>query len=124
MVHGADSDRSSRTLDGRTNTYSAQLMPWRSRTGNLVVALSNNAWQMDPLALDNPTMYQPRLFELAAAIVDAGAATVGHDGAAGIRAGESADPGSRYRVTVLTDRRRSVARYSWPAWWPMVPAPP
>ena len=55
----------SRTLDGRTNTYSAHLMPWRSDTGNLVVALSNNAWQMDPLALDNPTLYQPRLFELA-----------------------------------------------------------
>ncbi|MEP7202010.1 MAG: hypothetical protein ABI894_05335 [Ilumatobacteraceae bacterium] len=55
-----------RTLDGRTNTYAAQLMPWRSATGNLVVALSNNAWQMDPLAFDNPTIYQPRLFELAA----------------------------------------------------------
>ncbi len=55
-----------RTLDGRTNTYGAQLMPWRSATGNLVVAISNNAWQMDPLALDNPTLYQPRLFELAA----------------------------------------------------------
>ncbi|MEP7114265.1 MAG: hypothetical protein ABI862_13450 [Ilumatobacteraceae bacterium] len=55
-----------RTNDGRTNTYAAHLMPWRSETGNLVVALSNNAWQMDPLALDNPTLYQPRLFELAA----------------------------------------------------------
>ncbi len=55
-----------RTVDGRTNTYSAHLMPWRSDTGNLVVAISNNAWQMDPLALDNPTLYQPRLFELAA----------------------------------------------------------
>jgi hypothetical protein len=55
-----------RTLDGRTNTYAAHLMPWRSAMGNLVVALSNNAWQMDPLALDNPTIYQPRLFELAA----------------------------------------------------------
>ena len=41
-------------------------MPWRSDTGNLVVALSNNAWQMDPLAFDNPTLYQPRLFELTA----------------------------------------------------------
>ena len=56
----------SRTVDGRTNTYAAHLMPWRSATGNLVVALSNNAWFMDPLALDNPTLYQPRLFELAA----------------------------------------------------------
>ena len=55
-----------RTVDGRTNTYAAQLMPWRSDTGNLVVAISNNAWQMEPLALDNPTLYQPRLFELAA----------------------------------------------------------
>ncbi|MEY2583825.1 MAG: hypothetical protein QOE09_3674 [Ilumatobacteraceae bacterium] len=55
-----------RTNDGRTNTYGAHLMPWRSATGNLVVALSNNAWQMDPLAFDNPTLYQPRLFELAA----------------------------------------------------------
>jgi hypothetical protein len=55
-----------RTVDGRTNTYAAHLMPWRSDTGNLVVVLSNNAWQMDPLAFDNPTLYQPRLFELAA----------------------------------------------------------
>ena len=55
-----------RTVDGRTNTYAAQLMPWRSDTGNLVVAISNNARQVEPLALDNPTLYQPRLFELAA----------------------------------------------------------
>jgi len=55
-----------RTADGRTNTYGAQLMPWRSDTGNLVVAISNNAWQMEPLAFDNPTLYQPRLFELTA----------------------------------------------------------
>ncbi len=55
-----------RTLDGRTNTYGASLMPWRSENGNLVVAISNNAWQMDPLAFDNPTLYQPRLFEVAA----------------------------------------------------------
>jgi hypothetical protein len=55
-----------RTLDGLTNTYSAHLMPWRSADGNLVVALSNNAWHMDPLAFDTPTLYQPRLFELAA----------------------------------------------------------
>jgi hypothetical protein len=55
-----------RTLDGQTNNYAAHLMPWRSVTGNLVVVLSNNAWQMDPLAFSNPTLYQPRLFELAA----------------------------------------------------------
>jgi hypothetical protein len=55
-----------RTLNGQTNTYSAHLMPWRSTTGNLVVALSSNAWQMDPLAFDAPTLYQPRLFEVAA----------------------------------------------------------
>jgi hypothetical protein len=54
-----------RTVDGRTNTYAATLMPWRSGRGNLVVAISNNAWQMDPLAIDSPTLYQPRLFELA-----------------------------------------------------------
>jgi len=54
-----------RTADGRTNTYGAQLMPWRSATGNLVVAISNNAWLMEPLAFDNPTLYQPRLFEVA-----------------------------------------------------------
>ena len=56
----------SRTVDGRTNTYAAHLMPWRSTTGNLIVAISNNAWQINPLALDNPSLYQPRLFELAA----------------------------------------------------------
>ncbi len=55
-----------RTDDGRTNTYAAHLMPWRSASGNLVVSISNNAWQMDPLAFDNPTLYQPRLFEIAA----------------------------------------------------------
>jgi hypothetical protein len=55
-----------RTADGRTNTYAAQLMPWRSDTGNFVIAISNNAWHMDPLAMDNPTLYQPRLFELTA----------------------------------------------------------
>jgi hypothetical protein len=55
----------SRTADGRTNTYAAHLMPWRSASGNLIVALSNNAWKMDPLALDNPSLYQPRLFEVA-----------------------------------------------------------
>jgi hypothetical protein len=55
-----------RTDDGRTNTYAATLMPWRSANGNLVVSISNNAWQMDPLAFDNPTLYQPRLFELGA----------------------------------------------------------
>ncbi len=55
-----------RTVDGRTNTYGAHLMPWRSGSGNLVVAISNNAWQMDPLAFDNPALYQPRLFELTA----------------------------------------------------------
>lgn len=54
-----------RTVDGRTNTYAATLMPWRSAVGNLVVAISNNAWQMDPVAFDAPTLYQPRLFELA-----------------------------------------------------------
>lgn len=54
-----------RTLDGRTNTYAATLMPWRSGRGNLVVAISNNAWQMNPVAIDSPTLYQPRLFELA-----------------------------------------------------------
>ncbi|MGZ4678815.1 MAG: hypothetical protein ACXV98_11440 [Ilumatobacteraceae bacterium] len=55
-----------RTDDGRTNTYAAQLLPWRAADGNLVVSISNNAWQMDPLAFDNPMLYQPRLFEIAA----------------------------------------------------------
>ena len=55
-----------RTADGRTNTYGAHLLPWRSATGNLVVAISNNAWLMEPVAFDNPTLYQPRLFEVAA----------------------------------------------------------
>jgi hypothetical protein len=57
-----------RTLNGLTNTYSAHLMPWRSATGNIVVAVSNNAWQMDPVAFDSPTLYQPRLFELSAPV--------------------------------------------------------
>ena len=55
-----------RTLDGRTNTYSAHLLPGRAANGNLVVSMSNNAWQMNPVAFDAPTLYQPRLFEVAA----------------------------------------------------------
>ncbi len=56
----------SRSLNGLTNTYAAHLLPWRSSMGNVVVALSNNAWQMDPLAFTTPGLYQPRLFELSA----------------------------------------------------------
>lgn len=56
----------SRSLNGMTNTYAAHLLPWRSSTGNIVVALSHNAWQMDPVAFGSPTLYQPRLFELSA----------------------------------------------------------
>ena len=30
-----------RTANGQTNTYAAHLLPWRSATGNLMIALSN-----------------------------------------------------------------------------------
>ncbi len=55
-----------RTLDGVTNTYAAHLLPWTSASGNLVVALSNNAWQMDPVAFNTPAIYRPTFFELEA----------------------------------------------------------
>jgi hypothetical protein len=54
-----------RTADGQTNTYAAHLLPWRSTTGNLMVAMSNNAWTMDPVAFNNPALYRPTFFELA-----------------------------------------------------------
>jgi hypothetical protein len=63
----------SRTLDGVTNTYAAHVLPWTSDTGNLVVALSNNAWQMDPVAFGAPALYRPTFFELQAPAGVAGA---------------------------------------------------
>ncbi|MGB8858571.1 MAG: hypothetical protein WCC60_04915 [Ilumatobacteraceae bacterium] len=55
-----------RTTNGTTNTYAAHVLPWQSDTGNLVVALSNNAWQMDPVSFDHPSLYRPTFFELEA----------------------------------------------------------
>lgn len=67
----------SRTLDGVTNTYAAHLLPWTSATGNLVIALSNNAWQMDPVAFGTPALYRPTFFELEAPPGFAGAPAPG-----------------------------------------------
>ena len=55
-----------RTADRRTNTYAAHLLPWRSEAGNLMIALSNNAWIMDPVAVNDPGLYRPTFFEVAA----------------------------------------------------------
>ena len=53
-----------KTLDGSTNTYLPHLLPWRSPLGNLVVVVSHNAWQMNPVALNRPWLYRPTFFEV------------------------------------------------------------
>jgi len=47
------------------NTYFASLMPWRQANGSLVVALSNNAWDMRGLAYPNPWIYRNSFIEVA-----------------------------------------------------------
>ena len=47
------------------NTYYASLMPWRQADGSLVVALSNNAWDMHAVAFDNPWIYRNSFIEIA-----------------------------------------------------------
>ncbi len=46
------------------NTYFASLMPWRQDNGSLVVALSNNAWDMRRDAFDNPWIYRSSFIEI------------------------------------------------------------
>jgi len=41
------------------NTYFASLMPWRGPSGELVIGLSNNAWDMRKVAFPNPWIYRP-----------------------------------------------------------------
>jgi hypothetical protein len=53
-----------KTLDGSTNNYQPHLLPWRSALGNLIVVLSHNAWQMDPVATSRPWLYRPTFFEV------------------------------------------------------------
>jgi hypothetical protein len=47
------------------DTYYASLMPWRQTNGSLVIALSNNAWDMRGLAFDNPSIYRNAFLEIA-----------------------------------------------------------
>ncbi len=47
------------------NTYYASLMPWRQDNGSLVIALSNNAWDMRGVAFDNPWIYRNSFIEFA-----------------------------------------------------------
>jgi hypothetical protein len=47
------------------NTYYASLMPWRQSNGSLVVALSNNAWDMHGVAFANPWIYRNSFIEIA-----------------------------------------------------------
>lgn len=54
----------SKTLDGTTNTYLPNLLPWRSSLGNLIVVVSHNAWQMNPVAFGRPFLYRPTFFEI------------------------------------------------------------
>jgi hypothetical protein len=53
-----------KTIDGSTNNYLPHLLPWRSPLGNLVVTVSHNAWNMNPVAYANPTLYRPTFFEV------------------------------------------------------------
>jgi hypothetical protein len=41
------------------NTYFASLMPWLGASGELVIGLSNNAWNMRQVAFSNPWIYRP-----------------------------------------------------------------
>jgi hypothetical protein len=47
------------------NTYYASLMPWRQVNGSLVVAISNNAWDMPSVAFRNPWIYRNSFVEIA-----------------------------------------------------------
>lgn len=55
-----------KTIDGTTNNYLPHLLPWRSALGNLVVTVSHNAWEMNPVAYADPTLYRPTFFEVEA----------------------------------------------------------
>ncbi len=46
------------------NTYYASLMPWRQPDGALVVALSNNAWDMRHVAYPKPWIYRNSFFAI------------------------------------------------------------
>lgn len=47
------------------NTYYASLMPWRQPDGSLVVALSNNAWDMRAVAYPRPWIYRNSFIAIA-----------------------------------------------------------
>ncbi len=53
-----------KTLSGSTNNYAPHLLPWRAANGNLIVALSHNAWSMNPVVYSNPYLYRPTFFEI------------------------------------------------------------
>ena len=55
-----------KTIDGTTNNYLPHLLPWRSPLGNLMIAMSHNAWRMNPVAYANPWLYRPSIFEVEA----------------------------------------------------------
>jgi hypothetical protein len=57
------------------NTYFASLMPWRQANGSLVVAISNNAWDMRGVAFPNPWIYRPSFIA-----IEMGHRSGGHDG--------------------------------------------
>lgn len=47
------------------NTYFAHLLPWSTPDGRLIVALSNNAWNMRADAFSHPDRYRPSMIEVA-----------------------------------------------------------
>jgi hypothetical protein len=53
------------TKCGACNTYYASLMPWRQPDGSLVVALSNNAWDMRGVAYPKPWIYRNSFIAIA-----------------------------------------------------------
>ena len=82
------------------NTYFASLMPWRQADGSLVVALSNNAWDMRRVAYPNPWIYRPSFIEVVLPTVATSSA---------INTTYSADHDSRINETEPYARQQSTA---------------
>ena len=49
----------------RCNTYFAHLVPWVDADGSLLVALSNNAWDMVGDAYPDASLYRPSVLAIA-----------------------------------------------------------
>ncbi len=58
------------------NTYFAHLLPWTAADGSLLIAISNNAWDMRADAFPHPQRYRPSIF--AVALPDLGSCSACH----------------------------------------------